>query len=254
LVSLATVTLPPRLSAHQEKTSFGDNRPPVPLATASGHCDRTRLRAEQQKAARLSALRDLDEEMAIGGAVDVVPGPCPSTTGTLTAKRAREAEDSRGMSTEEGKSIYERRPGWPSVCTGSTIGWSVEQDKIEAQRVQSQGMTSLSADMTRCANPVDVEFKVDDDLRADRPVAPIHITTPGPYFETFSGTSRGPDPEGDYSGQKRTSREVYRFTRRGRGIEKVDSKMLTRGERSRTRSRSGDGNYCGRVQGIGEFW
>jgi hypothetical protein len=256
LSSHATATLPPSISAHQVGSSLRRSGPSLALDTAPDHFDRRQLRVRQQKAARLSALNGPDGEMAIDGTVDLVPGPRPSRIGTIIAERARkEAETSRLASTEESQWTFAKQLGLPSAQPGSTISNDLEQEKREARSNPSHRLTSLSADMTRCKDPVDVEFAVRKiNLRADQPVGPNNTTTPGPYFETFSGPSRGPDPEGNRSRQERASREVYRSKKGGTEIGKVTSAMLTRRKRSRTRSRSGDGTYSGGVKGIGEFW
>jgi hypothetical protein len=252
LYSHAAVTLPPSISYPQAESSFRHNGPSVTLGTASGHSGKIQSKAQLQNALRLSALRDIGGESATDGTIELVR---PSRTGALTARRARKtAETSRLVSTEEGKSTFPKQLQLPSDQPGSTISYNLEQEKIEARRNPSHGLTSLSADVAHCVNPIDVEFRKLGYLRADQPVGVINITTSGPYFETFYGPSRRPDPEFDYSRQGRALRKVYRSTRGGRGIEKVDSNMLKRRERSRTRSRSGDGTYCGSVKGIGESW
>jgi hypothetical protein len=248
LVSHAAVTLPLSTSHQQANSSYG---PPVTLGTASGHDDKRQSKAQLQHALRLSALRK-GGESATDGTIELGR---PSRTGAIIAKRAHEENKSPPLtSTEEGKSTFPKQLQLPSVQPGSTISYSLEQEKIGARRNPSHGLTSLSADVAHCANPIDVEFRKLNYLRADQPVGINSIATLAPYFETFSEPSRGPDPKFDYSRQGRALRKVYRSTRGGRGIEKVDSNMLTRRERSRTRSRSGDGTYCGRVQGIGESW
>ena len=254
--SHATVTLPSSISTHQVRSSMRQSGPSLPLDAAHGQFDRRQLRVIQQKAARLNALKDPDGEMAIDGTGQLVPGPCPSRIETLAARRAREGEEKcRRTSTEEGKSTFTKRKNSPSVRSGSIISYSLEQDETEARGNRSHRLTSLSADMIRCKDPVDVEFDVRGiNLRADRPVGPNNITTLGPYFETFSGPSRGPDPEGNCSRQERASREVYRSKKGGTEIGRVTSAMLATRERSESRSRSGDREYYGRLKGIGECW
>jgi hypothetical protein len=251
LVSYAAVTLPPRISHRQAESSFRHNGPPVTLGTASRHHGKRQSKAQLQNALRLSALRN-GGESATDGTIELVP---PSRTGAIIAKRAREENKfPRPSSTEEGKSTFPKRLQLPSDQPGSTISYNLEQEKIEARRNPSHGLTSLSADVAHCANPIDVEFRKLDYLRDDQPVGVINIITPGPYFETFSGQSRGSDPEFDYSRQGRALRKVYRSARGGRGIQMVNSAMLARGERSKSRSRSGDREYYGRLEGDGSFW
>jgi hypothetical protein len=257
-------TPPPSLPVSKIESGYRESGPPslvsqaavtllpVTLGTASGHYDKRQSKAQLQNALRLSALRDIGGESATDGTIELRR---PSRTGIITAERARKkADTSRLISTEEGKSIFPKQLQLRSDQPGSTISYNLEQEKIEARRNPSHGLTSLSANVAHCVNPIDVEFRKLGYLRADQRVGVINITTPGPYCETFSGPSRGSDPKFDYSRQGRALRKVYRSTRAGRGIEKVDSNMLTRRERSRTSSRSGDGTYCGRVKGIGESW